>query len=139
MEVAVGPLPQRRPFGELEAAIMDVFWATEQSRLVREVVAELGPERPLAYTTVMTVMDNLHRKGWLTRERDGRAWRYTAALSRDSYTAQAMNDALAGSTDRAGALARFVDQIDPDDAQALSEALAAALAQRRARGRRAGS
>jgi predicted transcriptional regulator len=117
----------------LEAAIMDVFWATDTSRVVRDVVAELGPERTLAYTTVMTVMDNLHRKGWLTRERDGRAWRYSAALSREAYTAQAMNDVLAGSVDRAGALARFVDQIDAEDAQALSEALAAALAQRRTR------
>jgi predicted transcriptional regulator len=120
-----------RPFGELEAAIMDVFWAADTSRLVREVVIELGPTRPLAYTTVMTVMDNLHRKGWLTRERDGRAWRYSAALSREAYTAQAMNDALSGSTDRTGALARFVEQIDPADAEALSAVLAEALAQRR--------
>jgi predicted transcriptional regulator len=120
-----------RPFGELEAAIMDVFWTAEESRLVRDVVAELGPKRPLAYTTVMTVMDNLYRKGWLTRERDGRAWRYRAALSRDAYTARVMNEALSGSTDRAGALAQFVEQIDPQDAQALSEVLAEALAQRR--------
>jgi predicted transcriptional regulator len=125
--------PRLRPFGELEAAIMDVFWTSNASRVVREVVADLGPERPLAYTTVMTVMDNLYRKGWLTRERDGRAWRYSAALSRDTYTAQAMNDALSASTDRAGALARFVEQIDPADAQALSEVLAEALALRRAR------
>src|ERR1700729_139373 len=52
--------PRPRPFGELEAAIMDVFWTTNESRVVREVVADLQPQRPLAYTTVMTVMDNLH-------------------------------------------------------------------------------
>jgi predicted transcriptional regulator len=98
---------------------------------VRDVVSDLQPQRPLAYTTVMTVMDNLHRKGWLIRERDGRAWRYAPAVSRQHYTAQLMNDTLATSTDRAGALARFVEQIDVDDADALARALDEALAQRR--------
>ncbi|MGX7678886.1 BlaI/MecI/CopY family transcriptional regulator [Jatrophihabitans sp. DSM 45814] len=124
--------PRRlRPFGELEAAIMDLLWDAGTPRVVREVVNELGPQRSLAYTTVMTVMDNLYRKGWLDRERDGRAWRYSAAISREGYAAQLMNDALSGSSDRAGALARFVEQIDAEDAQALTQALAEALAQRR--------
>jgi predicted transcriptional regulator len=120
-----------RPFGELEAVIMELLWSAGQPLLVRDVVDGLHPERPLAYTTVMTVMDNLHRKGWLDRARDGRAWRYQPTASRESYTAQLMNDALATTDDRAGALARFVDQIDPDDAAALSEALTRALAERR--------
>jgi predicted transcriptional regulator len=47
--------------------------------------------------------DNLHRKGWLTRERDGRAWRYRPALSRQEHAALLMNDALSASSDRAGA------------------------------------
>ena len=120
-----------RPLGDLEAAIMELLWDSGASRLVREVVADLGPQRPLAYTTVMTVMDNLHRKGWLIRERDGRAWRYAPAVSRQAYTARLMNDALATSTDRAGALARFAEQIAEDDAEALARALDEALAQRR--------
>jgi predicted transcriptional regulator len=124
--------PRRlRPFGDLEAVIMELLWDADTPRVVRDVVTELRPVRPLAYTTVMTVMDNLHRKGWLTRDRDGRAWRYSAAVSRQAYAAQLMNDALAGSTDRAGALARFVEQIDADDAEALAHALDEALAQRR--------
>jgi predicted transcriptional regulator len=120
-----------RPFGDLEAAIMELLWDAGAPRVVREVVSDLQPHRPLAYTTVMTVMDNLHGKGWLTRERDGRAWRYTPAVSRQTYVAQLMNDALAGSADRAGALARFVEQIDAEDADALALALDEALAQRR--------
>ncbi len=103
---------------------------------MRDVVSDLRPQRSLAYTTVMTVMDNLHRKGWLIRERDGRAWRYAPAVSRQVYTAQLMNDVLAGSSDRAGALARFAEQIDADDAEALARALDEALAQRRDRDRR---
>lgn len=120
-----------RPFGELEAAIMELLWDAGTPRLVRDVVSDLHPQRPLAYTTVMTVMDNLHSKGWLTRERDGRAWRYTPAVSRQTHAAQLMNDALASSADRAGALARFVEQIDAEDADALAQALDEALAQRR--------
>jgi predicted transcriptional regulator len=129
--------PRRlRPFGELEAAIMELLWDADASRLVRDVVSALHPRRRLAYTTVMTVMDNLHRKGWLTRERDGRAWRYSAAVSRQAYAAQLMNDALATSTDRAGALAQFVEQIDADDTQALAQALDEALSQRRGAAKR---
>ncbi len=47
-----------------------------QAALVREVVDDLSRDRSIACTTVMTVMENLHRKGWLRRQRDGRAWRY---------------------------------------------------------------
>jgi predicted transcriptional regulator len=124
--------PQRlHRFGELEAAIMDQLWDVGEPRLVRDVVSDLRPQRPLAYTTVMTVMDNLHTKGWLTRERDGRAWRYTPAVSRQTYAAQLMNDVLSTSVDRAGALARFVEEIDDADADTLAQALDEALAQRR--------
>jgi predicted transcriptional regulator len=122
--------PVRR-LGDLEAAIMELVWDASGPLRVREVVDRLQPDRPLAYTTVMTVMDNLHRKGWLTRERDGRAWSYRAAGTRQTYAAQLMNDVLTSSTDRAGALARFAEQIDPADAEMLAAALADALAQRR--------
>ena len=90
---------------------------------VREAMEGLRPQRVLAYTTVMTVLDNLHRKHWLRRHRDGRAWRYAPALTRQAYTAQLMHEALAVSDDRAGVLARFVEEIDPADAAALAAAL----------------
>ena len=102
---------------------MDLLWSAERPLVVREVVELMQPDRSPAYTTVMTVMDNLHRKGWLQRDRDGRAWRYEPALSRQAYTAQLMHEALAVSNDRAGVLARFVEEIDPDDAAALAAAL----------------
>ncbi len=95
-----------RRFGELEAVIMDRLWEQGRPMLVREMVENLRSERPLAYTTVMTVMENLHRKGWLRRERD--------AL---------MNEALTTSSDRRTALAHFVLQMSPHDAQLLREAL----------------
>ena len=84
-----------RRFGDLEAVIMDRLWEQSRPMLVREMVEELRDDRPLAYTTVMTVMENLHRKGWLRRERDGRAWLYEPTGSRSGYTAALMNDAPA--------------------------------------------
>ena len=52
-----------RQFGELEAVIMNRLWARDRSALVREMVDDLQKDRQIAYTTVMTVMDNLYRKG----------------------------------------------------------------------------
>jgi predicted transcriptional regulator len=91
------------------------------------VVDDLHVERALAYTTVMTVMENLHRKGWLRRERDGRAWRYEPTGSRSGYTAALMNDALSTTADRRTALAHFALQMSPHDAALLREALDQAL------------
>jgi len=116
-----------RRFGELEAVIMDRLWERDQPMLVREVVDALHDDRALAYTTVMTVMENLYRKGWLRRERDGRAWRYEPTGSRSSYTSALMNDALATSPDRRTALTHFALQMSPNDAALLREALEQAL------------
>ncbi|HEY2270692.1 MAG TPA: BlaI/MecI/CopY family transcriptional regulator [Streptosporangiaceae bacterium] len=115
-----------RQFGELEAVIMDRLWEWGRPALVREVVDDLGRDRSIAYTTVMTVMENLHRKGWLRRQRDGRAWRYEPTGSRSGYTASLMSEALATNPDRRTALAHFVLQMSPHDAALLREALESA-------------
>ena len=112
-----------RQFGELEAVIMDRLWQWGRPALVREVVDDLRTDRQIAYTTVMTVMENLYRKGWLRRQREGRAWRYEPTGSRSGYTAALMSDALATSTDRRTALAHFVLQMSPHDAELLQQAL----------------
>ena len=52
-----------RQFGELEAVIMNRLWARDRPTLVREMMDDLQKDRQIAYTTVMTVMDNLYRKG----------------------------------------------------------------------------
>ena len=119
-----------RRFGELEAVIMDRLWQWGRPVLVREVVEDLHGDRGLAYTTVMTVMDNLYRKGWLRRQRDGRAWRYEPAGSRSGYTAALMSDALGTSADRGTALAHFALQMSPHDAAVLRDALREAEAGR---------
>jgi predicted transcriptional regulator len=116
-----------RRFGELEAVIMERLWDRGRPALVREILDDLRGDRDLAYTTVMTVMDNLYRKGWLRRERDGRAWRYEPTGSRSGYTAALMNEALATSADRRLALAHFALQMSPHDASVLRDALDQAL------------
>ena len=58
-----------KPLGELEAVVMERLWTTSAPVTVRDVQDELAPARPLAYTTVMTVMDHLFSKGYVTREK----------------------------------------------------------------------
>ncbi|HXP58678.1 MAG TPA: BlaI/MecI/CopY family transcriptional regulator, partial [Streptosporangiaceae bacterium] len=86
-------------FGDLEASIMDVVWATEAPVRVREVSDQLNRERPLAFNTVQTVMENLFHKGWLTRHKKGRAYWYQAARSRDDYVPQLLDEALSVAPD----------------------------------------
>ena len=112
-----------RGFGDLEAVIMERMWAADGARTVRDVHTDLTADRPLAYTTVMTVMDKLHRKGWLTREPAGRAYAYTPTVTRERYTADLMGEALAASSDRSATLVAFLDQLDPAEADQLRTAL----------------
>jgi len=114
-----------RGFGELEAAIMDRVWSAGRPVLVREIHDALRPEREPAYNTVLTVVEILYRKGWLAREKDGRAYRYRATASRADYTAGLMEEAFAASTDRLATLRRFVHRIDPAEAEELRAILEA--------------
>ena len=125
-----------RSFGELEAEIMDHLWSRDSPATVRDVLESVRAKREIAYTTVMTVMDNLHRKGWLSREKRGRAWLYTPAASREHYSASLMEQALAHSSDRVATLVHFVATIGADEEDALRQALRAART-KTARSRRA--
>jgi predicted transcriptional regulator len=108
-------------FGELEGAIMEQVWSAGRPLLVREILQALEPGR--AYNTVQTVTEILYRKGWLAREKDGRAYRYQATVSRDEYTGDLMGEALAASGDRAAAFRRFAARIGPEEAEQLRAAL----------------
>ena len=112
-----------RGFGNLEAVVMDLLWSWGRPATVREVVDDLVTKREIAYTTVMTVMDNLHRKGWLDRVLDGRAYRYEPVASREEYVARVMRDALDGSLDVDATLAHFLDQMTDAESDALRRAL----------------
>jgi predicted transcriptional regulator len=112
-----------RGFGDLEAVIMDRVWERGEPVTVRELFDELSAERAIAYTTVMSTMDNLHRKGWLDRVRDGKAYRYTAVATREEYSARLMREALADGGDAEVVLSHFVAQIGSGESQALRSVL----------------
>jgi predicted transcriptional regulator len=109
--------------GELERSVMNVLWDAAAPVTVREVLDSLG-ERDLAYTTIMTVLDRLGAKEMVRRERDGRAFRYAPALTRDAATSELLHAALdEAGTDRTAALVHFARTVDPAEAQALRDAL----------------
>jgi predicted transcriptional regulator len=118
----VGKVANVNRLGDLERAIMDVLWGTPQSLTVREVSAQLT-ERDLAHTTVMTVLDRLAKKGFARRERDGRAWRYRPAATREAYVTELMLTALDQTGDRSAALARFARSVSGAEAEALRASL----------------
>ncbi|WP_433448395.1 BlaI/MecI/CopY family transcriptional regulator [Streptomyces sp. CA-142005] len=112
-----------RRLGELEAEIMDRLWSWGRPATAREVRTDINKQRPIAYSTVKTVADILHSKGMLTRHKEGRAWVYTPTRTRQQYTAALMHEALGSNPDTTGTLVSFLEQITPEEAQALRLAL----------------
>ena len=112
-----------RHFGQLETAVMQVLWRMGRPAVVREVLDELQRDRNLAYTTVMTVMDNLFHKGILERELDGRAYRYRPLRTREQHTADLMEEVLSGSGDSAATLMHFVEQMPAQEVAQLRDVL----------------
>ena len=108
--------------GDLEAQVMRRIWVRGKPATVRDIVGDLRCERPIAYTTVMTVMDNLRKKGWLRREPDGRAYRYEPLISGAEYSASLMRQALEASNDRPAVLMHFIGELSTEEADALHEA-----------------
>lgn len=102
---------------------MTRVWQWNRPVTVREVLEDLQQERSIAYTTVMTVMDNLHQKGWVRREVDGRAYRYTAVSTRAAYAAALMNEAWSQSDNPAAALVAFFGMMSPEQREALRDAV----------------
>src|SRR5437660_8201750 len=81
------------PLGPLEIALMEILWTHGEGN-VRDVIDRLG--RPLAYTTVMTTLDRLYKKGLLTRRKAERAFVYSAALTREEWEQKRAGDFVAG-------------------------------------------
>ncbi|WP_234045969.1 BlaI/MecI/CopY family transcriptional regulator [Streptomyces adelaidensis] len=102
---------------------MTRVWKWNRPVTVREVLEDLQRERSIAYTTVMTVLDNLHQKGWVRREAEGRAYRYEAVSTRPAYAAALMNEAWSQSDNPAAALVAFFGMMSEEQRQALSDAV----------------
>lgn len=115
--------PLRAALGRLERAVMDTVWQGGDFS-VREVQGVL--ERPVAYTTVMTTLDRLYKKGLVQRRREGRAFVYTAAMQRHeleaSMTTGLLNGMLAGGSSAARPfLSNLVDVVGDSDDTLLDE------------------
>jgi BlaI family transcriptional regulator, penicillinase repressor len=124
--------------GLLERAVMDQLWATrgkpravqsgsvEPGLTVKDVHLGLARTRDIAYTTVLTVLDRLAKKGLVDRERDGRAWRYRPVASREELTARAMRQPLGAldGVDRRAALLHLLDTVSAEELDDLKAALA---------------
>ncbi|GAB3263735.1 BlaI/MecI/CopY family transcriptional regulator [Alteromonas gracilis] len=112
-----------RRLGHLEAAVMERLWAWERAASVRDVVEVLSHDRRVAYTTVLTVLDNLHGKGLVDRVKVGRAYAYSARLTRAAHTTHLIEGVLDETADRSAALLHFVGQLSADEQARLRQAL----------------
>lgn len=107
--------------GELERAVMDAVWDAADPLTAYDVQAQLDTEqgRPLAATTVLTVLSRLEKKGFVTSDRSGRPHRYAPVASRNDHVAELMREVLGESNDRSAALARFVGGVSAEDQEVL--------------------
>ncbi|GAA2559202.1 BlaI/MecI/CopY family transcriptional regulator [Mycolicibacterium diernhoferi] len=124
---------QQRGFGDLEATVMDRVWGREDGVTVREVFEELCDARQIAYTTVLSTLDNLHRKGWVRREREGKAYRYWATMTREQRSANLMRAAFQTGGRPEAVLAFFVEQMSDEESAQLKAALRSSATQKRRR------
>lgn len=111
--------------GELEAGVMEVLWDRGGWLTPGDVHETLVAERPIAYTTVMTILVRLWQKGRLDRQRDGRAYAYCPRQSREEDAAARMGQLLVGARDRPAALAHFIESLNAGDRDQLRRMLRA--------------
>jgi predicted transcriptional regulator len=118
--------------GELERAIMDVLWDTPDALSATALRDRLAVQsavttarKELATTTVLTVLSRLENKGFVSRNRGLRPHQYSAVTSRAEHTAELMHEVLGTAPDREAALARFIGNVSPQEAQTLRQLLGA--------------
>ena len=88
---------------EAQLEIMHIVWGSPEVT-VTDVWTVLSQRRPVARNTVLTLMDRLEKKGWLTRRADGQTHHYAAAAPRDATLGDVVHRlvdaAFAGSAER---------------------------------------
>jgi predicted transcriptional regulator len=85
--------PPGKPLTEVELELMNILWRLGGGS-VNDVLAALPPERPLAYTSVSTILRILEQKGVLASEKVGRGHRYLPLLDKPTYEAFAVTDVV---------------------------------------------
>ena len=126
--------PLRAALGTLERPVMEIVWGAQEVT-VRDVQSRL--QRPVAYTTVMTTLDRLFKKGFVARTRCGRAFVYRATGSRAQAEAAVASGVLTGLLSTGAAmpiLSNLVDAVgSQDDGPDLLQALEAMVREKRRR------
>lgn len=120
---AMAKTPTRLPrLGELELAVLDHLWAVPDAG-VQEAHAAVGRRRGISPNTVGSALERLYKKGLLAREKVSHAYRYRAAIDRETFRARKVVEAAGGLRDLAdaGVLAAFVDLVADSDDRALVE------------------
>ena len=102
---------------------MEHVWRHDDGVTVRAIFEEMSEERQIAYTTVLSTLDNLHRKGWVRRQREGKAYRYWPTVTREERSANLMRAAFDAGGDSEAVLAFFVEQMSAQESAQLKEAL----------------
>ncbi len=112
--------------GDLERRVMDVLWAADApmtATAVRETLNAAATARPLAASTVATVLSRLEDKAFVTRDRDVWPHRYSPVEARADHMAELMHDVLGRAHNRQAVLARFVGRVSPEEAAELRHLL----------------
>ncbi|MGQ9732496.1 MAG: BlaI/MecI/CopY family transcriptional regulator [Candidatus Zipacnadales bacterium] len=121
--------------GQLEAAVMSVIWDAGVPLCVEEVRSALAQvqAKSAAYTTIMTTLDRLYKKGFLSRERRGKAYYYQAKVSRTELGSNITKQVIDGllNTFAEPAISYFVEALGDHDPEKL-DSLAALIAKKKA-------
>lgn len=123
---------RQHALGELECAVLEHIWSLQEAT-VHDVVARM--DRPLAYTTIMTTLDRLYRKGLLVRLKRGRAFVYSAACTKQDVqreiARELVNEISADPLhSRTHLLSYLIESVDPKDVEVLAK-LEAAIREKR--------
>lgn len=101
--------------GELQASIMEVLWQ-QPDLTVSEVEQRLQKNRDIAHTTVLTILDRMHQKGLLRREKHGKAFVYAPQFTKEEFERGVAQEVIGALLSRSSdlALSAFVDLISED-------------------------
>jgi len=121
--------------GQLEAGVMNVIWDAPEPLCVDEVRQDLAERKgkEAAYTTIMTTLDRLFKKGFLARDRRGKAYYYRAKVSRSELGSNVTKQVIDGllTTFAEPAISYFVEALGDSDPEKL-DSLAALIEKKRA-------
>jgi len=101
--------------GNLEQEVLSIIWSAQKPISVREVLDQC--KEKYAYTTVMTVMNRLEKKGILSRCCEGNMFLYTCAENKEQYADKHLDDIYKSLVDTFGdlAISHFIDSVKNDD------------------------